>query len=692
MALTKLDSNVTTFTQAGDNASARTVDTKLKEIVHFKDFGAVGNGTTNDVTAVENAFNAASGKVLDGGGLTYKCNSMFATDSQNITVQNATFDFSGVEITGSTGYIQFLGSTLSGTDISADVNVGDNTFTVASTTGLTTKDSWHILEDDQVIYAGESLTLGQYVFVKEVDESSKLVTLHNDVLYKFLEASNAQLVPVTMKTNITFRDVIIKGANPAGVTTDNNHCGIKFQKCQNVTIDNCTFEDIHRICVIFDACVNVKVSNSTCKHATKTGTEYGFGVHNGCYGVNITNCYAQDLRHFVTIGDNEGINLFVNVTNNHISGCRDAGIDSHAGGDFVNFSGNTIEGSSFDSGQLDGIVFQGFNAIINDNIIVGMRRQAIFAQQNNNLAAASGGTGSCVICGNQIINHGGASTSEAGIYVVNDENALGTIKGVTIANNIVEGNGNIGIYVYSLGGAISNVAITGNTIGHHDVYGIALRSGSDANETISMATITGNVLNSIGTASGADGIYLLGNSTSKVINSTITGNVIDMVSGSSGASGVHLDYTDYCSVSGNTIRNASTASAAVNTSTAGNTYTLVSNNIEDTAISGTDKVIYNQGDELTISSGEITVVNSHHKIDTESDASTDDLVTINGGVGGQMLLIQPANASRTIVAKDSTGNLRLNGDFTMNSSTDSLLLMNVTASYWMEISRSDNGT
>ena len=690
MPLTKLQADQTAFTPSGTDATVRTIDSKLEEVVHFKDFGAAGNGTTNDVTEVLAAFNAADGKVLDGGGLTYKCNSMIAPTSQNITVQNATFDFSGVTATGATGYILFEGSVGTATAVSGDINVGDNTFTVASTTGLTTPNSYHILEDDQVFDSSTSVTLGQYIFIKEVNTTSKLVTLHNDVLYKFLSASNAQVVPVTMKKNITFKNVIIKGANPAGTTTDNNHCGVKFKKCENVTIENCTFEDVDRIGVILDACVNVKISNSTCKHATKTGTSYGFGVYNGCYGVNVVNSYGQDLRHFVTIGDNEGINLFVNVTNCHVTGCRDAGIDSHSAGDFVNFSGNTIEGSSFDSGQLDGIIVQGINCIINDNIIIGMRRHAILHQPTYNFAAASGGTASCVISGNQIINHGGASTSEAGIYILNSNNALGTIKGTTIANNIIEGNSNIGIYVSASGGAISNVAITGNTIGHHDVWGIMVRAGTDADETVSMVTVTGNVVNSVGSASGAEGIFLLGNSTSKVINSTITGNVIDMVSGSSSASGIHLDYTDYCSVSGNTIRNASSASNYINDSTS-NTYTLISNNIQGTAISGTDKVIYNQGDELTIASGEITVVNSHHKIDTESDASTDDLVTINGGVGGQILLIQPANTARTIVAKDGTGNLRLNGDFTMDSSTDSLLLMNVTASYWMEISRSDNG-
>ncbi len=208
----------------------------------------------------------------------------------------------------------------------------------------------------------------------------------------------------------------------------------------------------------------MKVSNSTCKHHVEAGTQYGFAIDNGCYAVNITNCYGQDLRHFVKIGDNEGISLFVNVTNCHVTGCRDAGIDSHMAADFVNFSGNTLEGSTFDSGQLDGIICQGINCIINDNILVGIRRNAIFHQNIHNFAAASGGTGSTNICGNKIINHGDASSNEAGISVRNEGNALGGFDGVVISNNVIEGTSDTGISVYAFGGAMNNISITGNTI------------------------------------------------------------------------------------------------------------------------------------------------------------------------------------------------------------------------------------
>lgn len=44
------------FTQAGTGATARTVDSRLKDVVSVKDFGAVGDGTTNDTTAFAAAF------------------------------------------------------------------------------------------------------------------------------------------------------------------------------------------------------------------------------------------------------------------------------------------------------------------------------------------------------------------------------------------------------------------------------------------------------------------------------------------------------------------------------------------------------------------------------------------------------------------------------------------------------------
>ena len=60
---------------------------------------------------------------------------------------------------------------------------------------------------------------------------------------------------------------------------------------------------------------------------------------------------------------------------------------------------------------------------------------------------------------------------------------------------------------------------------------------------------------------------------------------------------------------------------------------------------------------LTIASGAVAKTRSHHTIDTEGNAASDDLDTISGGAEGELLLIRPADGARTVVIKHGTGNI-----------------------------------
>lgn len=89
-----------------------------------------------------------------------------------------------------------------------------------------------------------------------------------------------------------------------------------------------------------------------------------------------------------------------------------------------------------------------------------------------------------------------------------------------------------------------------------------------------------------------------------------------------------------------------------------------------------------------ISAGVITVAGSYYRVDTEGSAASDDLDTINGGVIGQILLLESATSSRDTTVKHGTGNILLSyqEDYTL-STTNYLLVLYYNGSFWTEIGR-----
>jgi hypothetical protein len=83
MAMTKPTSEQVTFLQTGTGATARTVDAKLKDTVSVKDFGAVGDGVTDDTAAIQAAINfaVANKKSVYIPGGTYLINGTLGSDS-----------------------------------------------------------------------------------------------------------------------------------------------------------------------------------------------------------------------------------------------------------------------------------------------------------------------------------------------------------------------------------------------------------------------------------------------------------------------------------------------------------------------------------------------------------------------------------------------------------------------------------
>ena len=94
--------------------------------------------------------------------------------------------------------------------------------------------------------------------------------------------------------------------------------------------------------------------------------------------------------------------------------------------------------------------------------------------------------------------------------------------------------------------------------------------------------------------------------------------------------------------------------------------------------------------ELTISSGAITATASNHLVDTEADASTDDLDTISGGSDGDILIIRAIHSDRTIRVV-TTGNISLPSTQLLDHIEDTItLIYSAAASKWVGLSELSN--
>jgi hypothetical protein len=90
--------------------------------------------------------------------------------------------------------------------------------------------------------------------------------------------------------------------------------------------------------------------------------------------------------------------------------------------------------------------------------------------------------------------------------------------------------------------------------------------------------------------------------------------------------------------------------------------------------------------ELTIASGAVTKTRTSHNIDTESNAASDDLDTINGGVEGDFLILTANNDARTVVVKHNTGNILCPGATDISlAEDDDYALLYYTGAKWVVV-------
>ena len=480
--------------------------------VNVKDFGAVGDGVTDDTTAIQAALNTGA-KAIVGSGLTYRITDTLQITSGDITLSD--FNFIG-PLTGpiSTAasnptFLEFKGSQGSDVALTADASKGDNQVTISSVSGLSV-DQWVRLQSDEVLWDSTN-TGGELAKIKDISGST--LTFYDAVYLNYTTANNSSIASLTMCENIVVRNCSISGD-----ASTSRQQGLLFDYCANVVVENQRSTDCQYAHITFSTCADSRVFGGQGERtSTAIGLNYGIVISDASNNILVDGYTGRTMRHTVTTGGSSGVNRYVKAMNCVCLDQLDAGLDAHASTAEVNYSFNYI---SIQAGAgTDGIICQGEQFTAIGNSIYNAPRHAIIHQP----LLVYSGCGAELHAADNTIEYiqAPASASSVGIFAVTDR-ASSVFKSVRVSGNRIKA-APYAIQMYAKLSNIENTSIANNII--QDVTSRSIYYRANAGMTIEQNSVVGNICTQAGGSN--EGIYFQGVSTGEVNFNTAEGNIID---------------------------------------------------------------------------------------------------------------------------------------------------------------------
>jgi hypothetical protein len=504
------------FEQASAGAIAISAQDKMRQIVSVQDFGAVGDGVTDDTIAIQTAINASVGKQLMFDGV-YKVTSTLTLQSFShlLFSLDSTIDFSQG---GLTDYLfKGDGSAASAILLTANANIGDQFITVANASTLQPGDELLIRSENRWGTANLSKA-GEIHYISSI--VGNVVGLRDALYDSYTTADSAAVQKITPIKNIIIQNGKFIGGGPRP-TTDQIFLGITYG--ENIRIDGVKTDQFGLHNIELESTVTVFLENCDLGYILQAAqNSYGITLFNACQWVSIANNHFALCRGGISSGGRStqyGYVRNVAVTGNTFYGILGGAVRAHTGSENWTIVGNTIQaGENQLRPENEGILFRGMSCVIGNNSIYNVDGTAIRC-----ISQITNATRPCsyVITGNQIVRCG-----RSGIIVTQDGSFPGgSIDGVVIGNNrITEWAFNVAVAaidVNSSGGDVSNISIVGNVCSKPvgDARCCSIRSFDN---TIKNGTISGNVFDN--TTSTSETVLLLKDASGSCGGFAINGN------------------------------------------------------------------------------------------------------------------------------------------------------------------------
>jgi hypothetical protein len=414
-----------------------------KSFINVKDFGAVGDGSTDDHTAFVSAVAAAtdsdreilipSGHYIINGVI----ESTFTTAFKMRGVGAVKLDFSNYPPPESNSdYFDIDFDTISLGSILYDLSVGDRTVYIA-TDSLSINDYFYLRDTDDWI-AG-FCDKGEIVQVKEVTNDTTVE------IYEALFDSYTASTTTAHKTS-SGRSYIknIEMIAPTFFHPDSNRVRfVNLSGFNNLTVEDVTINNAVYFNLAIEFGRNITINNYNSVRSLRTGFGYDLEV-GASQDITITNCKLKGARHGFTTGGYFPVRM-LNISD-CIFGAADGwphALDTHHGAEHVLFDNNLIYG---------GIQIRSPNTKITNNHIIMDDNTATIGIFYSIVHA--GQEGDYFIAENNTIERISSGESGVGIDIYFQQNS-DTLRDVILSNNIIKNVSN-GIFV-------SGVATSGST-------------------------------------------------------------------------------------------------------------------------------------------------------------------------------------------------------------------------------------
>lgn len=627
----------------------RTQKDKNADRVNIKDFGAVvGQDST---TAIQNALNSGARDIEVSDG-TYLASGNLYINRSNVrlySTDESTIDFSSKS--SKANCISAEGTEGAEYAISTDVLINADSVTTDNTPVDVSAGDIVVLKSNEKDFFNQEGYNGEMLQVRSV--VGKIVTFNHRVRRKYTATANIRLQKMNMLENITIDGVNVVGTgfkHTVGGTKPGDH-GITMRLVKKAIVKNCGLDDTLRNAIRIDSCYGWSVTSNTVNMRKEESTAqilYGITWINyatmGVVGGNIINLGRHGVVHSEDLG--YGTSYDTIVMNNTVTGTYAAGLSTHSkvsnilwqGNTVVRcgsgidlrsdgnvVTGNTFNGAGYTLGGI-GLILRGkvSNSTITGNEFNGWRYAGQFFMSDDDKAPAdikitTNGFNDCTY--GLFFEHTGTLNSDGLTWNVTPA------RGLKILNNSFLGG--VSQHV-KLGGYFKSCQILDNTheyLGAVKNYPIALQGAQDT--VVSDITMTNSfgILESDLAVKDASG----GSVTRLALNN------------------VFRNLTAYQHDSGYKL---------LNSVASGNNAKILGDNINTAR-----DIIKITGDSIT---AECPVI----RIDTEGNAATDNLSTINALANDQRVTLRIADTARKVTIKHAIGNIRTGADIVLGNVND----------------------